>query len=246
MINAQYTKSTLVVLGLGGIGLLLVPAGLFFFGALFQPGDPDREYVRELKASAEQGGAQAQLDLGLRYAHGAGVVKDEAAADKWFRKSAAQDYAGGQLQLGYSYWEGRGVLKDQAEAVRWFRKAAVQGNAVAQRVLGGCYAQGSGVAKDERVAVHWLRKAAEQFDFEAQQLLGDCYARGTGVTPDVVEAFVWYSMGDSSLRLLHPAAMSRDEFWKRLTVEQIAAGRKRGAELKAQLNLRRIQTSTPR
>ena len=117
--------------------------------------------LAELREAAKQGYARAQYNLGVMYAHGNGVPKDEAEAVRWYRRAAEQEYAYAQSDLGVMYATGRGVPKDEAEAVRWYRKAAEQGYAQAQYNLGLMYANGSGVPTDEAEAVRWYRKAAE-------------------------------------------------------------------------------------
>ncbi len=47
-------------------------------------------YFTEIYNAAEQGDAQAQLNLGVCYWNGNGVAKDYAEAVKWFRKAAEQ------------------------------------------------------------------------------------------------------------------------------------------------------------
>ena len=42
------------------------------------------------KTSAEQGNANAQYDLGIRYENGEGVIQDFKQAVKWYTKSAEQ------------------------------------------------------------------------------------------------------------------------------------------------------------
>lgn len=80
------------------------------------------------KKGAEKGDAEAQYKLGLHYADGRGVTKDDKEAFKWFKKSAKKGNANGQFELGYLYETGRGVEKDQKEATYWYKKAAEQGN----------------------------------------------------------------------------------------------------------------------
>ena len=46
--------------------------------------------IAETRAKAEQGDASAQFFLGSFYALGAGVLKDDVEAVKWYRKSAEQ------------------------------------------------------------------------------------------------------------------------------------------------------------
>ena len=104
------------------------------------------EAVKWYRKSADQGTADAQLNLGVMYANGEGVVKDSAEAVNWYRKAADQGNASGQVILGAMYSKGEGVPKDSAEAVKWYRKAADQWQAFAQYFLGRMYDKGEGVA----------------------------------------------------------------------------------------------------
>ncbi len=46
---------------------------------------------------AEQGDAQAQFNLGVRYRLGEGVLKDAKEAARWVRKAAEQGHATGAI-----------------------------------------------------------------------------------------------------------------------------------------------------
>jgi TPR repeat protein len=122
----------------------------------------DQKPIEQVKAKAEAGDAKSQVELGLRYDKGAGVVKDHTEAAKWYRKAAEQNYAEAQYNLGVGYYKGEGVAKDQAEAVKWYRKAAEQNLAIAQYNLGVCYERGDGVAEDWVEAYKWLLLAARR------------------------------------------------------------------------------------
>ena len=111
---------------------------------------------REFAKGADRGHAGAQTYLGICYALGQGVEKDEAKAVEWFRKAAEQGDARAQLNLGLCFQEGVGLEKDEAEAVKWFRKAADQGDPGAHISLGICYADGRGVEADEAEAFRWM------------------------------------------------------------------------------------------
>ena len=153
----------------------------------------NREIVFKLNSfAAEKGVAEAQFNLGVMYASGEGVEKDDYKAVKWFREAAEQGNADAQFNLGNMYLNGRGVLKDDSEAVKWYRKAAEQGYASAQCNLGWMYNEGRGVTQDDYEAVMWLRKAAEQGDARAQGSLGWMYENGRGVLKDDSEAVKWY------------------------------------------------------
>ena len=150
--------------------------------------------LREFRPLAEQGIAEAQYNLGLMYAAGEGVPKDDAEAVKWFRKAAEQGVALAQHNVGAMYANGRGVPKDDVEAVKWFRKAAEQGFVESQLTMGFMYANGKGVPKDSVEAVRWYRMAAAQGHVEAQFNLGLRYAFGRGVLEDSVEGYAWLSI----------------------------------------------------
>jgi TonB family protein len=179
------------------------------------------DYATALRVSrelAEQGDAAAQAMLGLMYAEGQGVAKDDAEAVKWYREAAEQGSADGQGHLGFMYQQGRGLAKDDAEAVKWYRKAADQGFARAQAHLGFMYAEGRGVAKDDAEAVKWYRKAADQGDSRAQADLGFMYAEGRGVSKDDAEAVKWYrkaaEQGLAALSRQHTAQEGENQIYR--------------------------------
>lgn len=96
---------------------------------------------------ADQGNAQAQLDLGWFYENGRGVAQDDAQAVVWIRKAADQGLADAQYVLGKRYEHGRGVPLDDAQAIALYRKAAIQGNATAQISLDEMSALGMGLPR---------------------------------------------------------------------------------------------------
>lgn len=113
----------------------------------------------ELRQRAEQGDTEAQYDLGLMYANGEGVARDDEQAVRWFRSAAEQGDADAQFNLSFMYLNGEGVPQDYEEAIRWFRAAAEQGLAPAQFYLGFMYDSGRGVPRDEIQAHMWLSLA---------------------------------------------------------------------------------------
>lgn len=80
------------------------------------------------KASANQGDAVAQFNLGLDYTKGQGVPQDYAEAAKWYRKAADQGEAAAQYNLGRLYVVGHGVTLDYEEAYFWLILASTSGD----------------------------------------------------------------------------------------------------------------------
>ena len=91
---------------------------------------------------AEQGLAQAQLNLGMMYMRGQGVSQDYKKAVRLFRLSAEQGLVESQFNLGRMYDQGKLVPQDFGEAVKWYRLAAEQEYADAQSNLGVMYREG--------------------------------------------------------------------------------------------------------
>ena len=77
--------------------------------------------------AANHGHAGAFHRLGVFYATGDGLPKDDAKAVECFRKSAEGGFAEAQHDLAVRYILGLGVPKDEAAGIQWYRKAAAQG-----------------------------------------------------------------------------------------------------------------------
>jgi TPR repeat protein len=129
--------------------------------------------VEESRIAAEAGNGKAQFKLGLMYAEGKYLPRDDAEAVKWYRKAADQGNSKAKGLLGGMYIR----IRDDAEAMKWFRKAAEQGDAKAQIILGRMFSEGQGVPRDDVEAIEWYRKAASQGDAEAKSLLNDAGIR---------------------------------------------------------------------
>ena len=123
----------------------------------------------EAKLLAEQGDAEAQLNLGIRYANGEGVPEDDAEAVKWYRLAAKQGLARAQSYLGIMYGNGDGVPENFAEAFKLYRLAAKQGDAEAQNNLGIMYANGDGVPQNNVRGYIWWSVAAAQGEEDAKR-----------------------------------------------------------------------------
>ena len=111
--------------------------------------------LREWQPLAEQGQAAAQYNLGLLYANGQGVRKDDVQARQWYEKAAVQGHAEAQVNLGILLVYARGGQQDYKMAVYYLRLSANQGNDLAQRSLGQMYERGDGVPQDYVKAYMW-------------------------------------------------------------------------------------------
>ena len=83
----------------------------------------------QLRQLAGNGDPAAQYELGLRYASGDGVNKDDKAASDWFSKAAENGNVKAQSALGYRYWAGnRGVPPSLTQAYFWTVLARAAGD----------------------------------------------------------------------------------------------------------------------
>jgi len=89
-----------------------------------QDTDPPEESLDDLRERAEGGDAEAQANLGYKYATGRDAPQDDAEALKWYRLAAEQGVADAQYLLALMYSLGRGVQQDYVQAHMWFNLAA--------------------------------------------------------------------------------------------------------------------------
>ena len=111
----------------------------------------DAKAAEWFRKSADQGNADAQVNLGVLYENGDGVQQDYSKAAGWFMKSADQGNADVEVNLGLMYYYGDGVPKNFMKAVDLFSKAAEQNDAYGKFYLGLTYVTGPGVTKNNLI-----------------------------------------------------------------------------------------------
>src|SRR2546430_15513488 len=65
--------------------------------------------LRATRDKANQGDAEAQFTLGLKYGTAEGGSQDLGQAAQWYRKAAEQNHSLAQFNLGLMYAKGEGV-----------------------------------------------------------------------------------------------------------------------------------------
>ncbi|CCQ75081.1 tetratricopeptide repeat protein [Magnetospira sp. QH-2] len=114
--------------------------------AALEKGDMETA-VKEFRAAAAHGDAEAAYHMGALHEQGNGVKRSETEALKYYRQSAAAGDPNGQFGLGRFYHLGKGWLqKNPDEAVSLYTQAAEKGSIAAQYNLGMMFATGEGVA----------------------------------------------------------------------------------------------------
>jgi TPR repeat protein len=115
------------------------------------------EKVDELQARAEQGSAEDQYQLGMRYET---QVLDYREAARWYRMAALQRHGDALYRLCVLSDIGRGMPQDHHDALRWCRLAADQDHARAMFTIGIHYEKGRSVSRDPVQAHQWYNLSA--------------------------------------------------------------------------------------
>ncbi|WP_345817701.1 tetratricopeptide repeat protein (plasmid) [Paraburkholderia sp. PREW-6R] len=157
-----------------------------------QAADESQAFYRAY-ATASQGDADAEVELGIAYLTGVGTLKDRTQAASLFQQAGEQGQPEAQcLFAALSASDDDWTIPTEAKhAADLCQNAANQGHADAQLVLSTFYLTGRGVPKDSAQAAAWLRKAAEQGRPDAQFIVAFDYQRGRGVSKDDAQSIVW-------------------------------------------------------
>lgn len=79
--------------------------------------------------AARSGNAEAEELIGVMYALGLGVERDDERAFEWYLRSAMKGHAGAQSGVGWYYEIGRGLpAPDLVRAYMWYALSAIGGD----------------------------------------------------------------------------------------------------------------------
>jgi uncharacterized protein len=172
---------------------------LFSGSSIALPAVDWQEEVRRNRLSADQGHAEGQYNLGLRYKWGQGVSQDYKEAFRLLSLAAEQGYEYAQFHLGEMYFHGRGILQDYALAYMWWNICSSSGT------HDGCVRNKKKVEKKmtesqikkAQEPVKWFRLSEHGYAY-AQYHLGWIYYQGNKVHKDYVLAHMWWNICGSS------------------------------------------------
>ena len=162
---------------------------LYELGRAYAANKQMTEAIATWRKAADKGATSAMVELGVLYANGAGVGKDEAQARKLFERAAEAGNPRGVSNL--AALGGGAPSSDPAHARELLAKAA-ETNAEAQYQLGLMLSDGTGGAKDEAGARALFEKAAAQNHPGALERLGAFSEQGLGGPKDSAAAKSYY------------------------------------------------------
>ena len=85
--------------------------------------------MAELLPAARSGNAEAEELIGVMYAMGLGVARDDVRAFEWYLRAAMKGHAGAQSGVGWYYEVGRGLpAPDLVRAYMWYVLSAIGGD----------------------------------------------------------------------------------------------------------------------
>ena len=125
--------------------------------------------LADLRTLADQGDADAQWQMGVRYHNAEDVPHDDAQAMKWFLLAAEQGNVAAQSALGAYYWAGRGVPEDLSQAYFWSTIALANGDENSKVRLEGLASQmtHAQVSAARQQAEVWIRTHTQRAKSEA-------------------------------------------------------------------------------
>lgn len=87
------------------------------------------EAMQALQPAARSGNAEAEELIGVMYAMGLGVERDDVRAFEWYLRASLKGHAGAQSGIGWYYEVGRGVAAaDLVRAYAWYVLSAIGGD----------------------------------------------------------------------------------------------------------------------
>lgn len=146
---------------------------------------------RVLRAEADQGDADAQVNLGYLYARGQGVARNQREAFRLYGLSAAQGNGEGMNALGFKYQFGTGIKPDINKAVHWYCMAVVRGNPRAMNNLAALLYDGKAIPMNRTEAHNLWQQAAERDHVNAMYNLGVSYLYGPDQPIDPDQGRTW-------------------------------------------------------
>jgi TPR repeat protein len=176
---------------------------MFALGRAYAVNRQTAEAIAAWRKAADKGSSAAMVELGVLYATGSGIAKDEAQARKLFEKAAQAGNPRGVSNLAALGSAGGAGPADPAQARALLGRAA-ETNAEAQYQLGLMLSSGNGGEKDDVAARALFEKAAAQNHPGALERMGAFTQEGRGGAKDKEAAKAYYeraaALGDEDAK----------------------------------------------
>ncbi len=141
---------------------------------------------------AEAGNVPAQSAIGLMYAAGQGVVRNDAEAVRFLQQAAAAGDPEAQHNLGFMYATGRGVEQDTDEAVKWYLEASKNGSKATHHNLHALFFAPKAWEPLDQPPPIDVEALARAGDASAQYVYAAQLMSGYGTRRNIKDAVTWY------------------------------------------------------
>jgi TPR repeat protein len=169
---------------------------MFALGRAYAAGGQTQEAIAAFRRAADKGSTAAMVELGVMFASGAGVPKDEAQARKLLERAAQAGDPRAVANL-MALTKGAGGPSDPVKARALLQSSAERNSAEAQYQLGLMNEQGIGGPKDEATARAMFERAAAQNHPDALLRAGAFAENGTGGPQNKDAAKAYYEKAAS-------------------------------------------------
>jgi uncharacterized protein len=183
---------------------------LYQLGRAYAANQQLSEALGAYRKAADKGSTSAMVELGVLFATGTGVAKDEAQARKLFERAAAAGNPRGATNLA-ALNESGGAAPDPLKTRAALAKAAESNSAEAQYQLGLMLAEGVGGPKDDVAARALFERAAAQDHAAALERMGAFARSGRGGPQDASAAKAYYEKAAALGNEEAKAALKRSE-----------------------------------
>jgi TPR repeat protein len=164
---------------------------LYQLGRAYAANQQLADAISTYRKAADKGSTAAMVELGVLFATGSGVPKDDIQARKLFERAAEAGNPRGAMNLAALSNSG-GAPSDPIKARALLVKAAETNSAEAQYQLGLMTADGTGGPKDDVTARALFEKAAAQNHPGALERMGAFAQSGRGGVKDSDAAKAYY------------------------------------------------------
>lgn len=86
------------------------------------------EAMAEFLPAARSGNADAEELIGVMYAMGLGVERDDERAFEWYLRASMKGHPGAQSGIGWYFEVGRGITVDLVRAYLWYGLSTIGGD----------------------------------------------------------------------------------------------------------------------
>lgn len=165
------------------------------------------DIIRDTRAAAEAGDAQAQYDYAVMLYRGEGMAQSFDEAIKWFEKAANGGVPEAKYNLGLLLLTGHRIKQNVEKSLVLLSEAASLGVAQAAERLGRVYSVSStvpGVATSARRSREYYKMAADLGSVEGMFMMGAMTGSGQGGSLDEKASLAYFN---AAAELGHAASM---------------------------------------